>query len=153
MSSVVPPAAIFPSTPSRPHPSLLLWSLPVSGSRWSQLLMHTRILVASRFTAKFSYSFFGQFIVCVCKTIMFPTVCNLLLVQPPHPPTSAWLTAGYSFGSLTTEGRNVVWPQIARVRDRFGPCGNELGATRAILENGKPKSSVKCGSILSWPDK
>lgn len=83
VSSVVPPAAIFPSTPSRQHPSLLLWSLPVSGSRWSQLLMHTRILVASRFTAKFSYSFFGQFIVCVCKTIMFPTVCNLLLVQPP----------------------------------------------------------------------
>lgn len=89
-------------------PLLLQWGLPASGSRWSQLLMHTRILVASRFTAKFSYSFWPIYSLClqddnVSNSMQSPTVCS-----PPLPPTSACLTAGYSFSSLTTEGRNVV---------------------------------------------
>lgn len=89
-------------------PLLLQWSLAASGSRWSQLLMHTRNLVASRFTAKFSYSFWPIYSLFlqddnVSNSLQSPTTST-------STDTSACLTAGYSFSSLTTEGRNVVWP-------------------------------------------
>lgn len=120
-----------------------------SGSRWSQLLMHTRILVASRFTAKFSYSFWPIYSLCLQDDNVSYSLRAASSTSLPclYELPDCWLLFRLVDHRRSQRG-------LASNCEQSPFWSNELGgAQRAILENGKPKPSVKCGSILSWPDK